>query len=349
MWTWGPRGGEEDIELAYVWAVLSSGQPTYPTPVSLHPTQYTAGPFGYAARLLVSTAGSVPSAADDRFIVNGVTIRPCDPSTTDVNPGEVLVGLLPAGNTVTLAVQNRFDPLSSGDLFITVRAISRLAATVEPAFSDVLCLLHMDGTNGGTTFTDSGPLALSITNTGSVQTLTAAAEYGTGGARFTGASGQGLGLTNSVFNLGSTYTVEWSMNTTATTGMVWCFGDETTNRTQITLAGPGASLEMPSLSMDVFNAGVIGRWEGVPNGYTKFRLVRTSSTSITLYANGASIGTKTITSGFATGTHGNGGKLYIGAKSGSNSAVMDMDEFRVSDVAINSANYIIRYNAFPDS
>lgn len=333
------------VELDYHWALLNSGDPGYPSPVSLHPTQHTVGPFLFDARLLISSNSASNSAFDDRLMVDGVAIRPGDVSTTPMPPGTELVNFLPAGDTVTLTVQNRFDPRSSGDVYITVMPIVILPATVEPDFGDVVCLLHMDVAP----FVDSGPLGIAITNNNSVACVAGAAEYGAGGARFNGTSGQGLELVNAALTLGSAYVIEWSMNTSSTSGVVWRLGDESTNRAELYLTTPSAGLERPKLVLDIFNAGTVASWDGVPGRMTKYRLVRRSSTQLELFADGVSIGARTITSAFAQGNHGNGGKLYIGARTGGAAPTADMDEFRISSTAFETEDYTTRYDPFPDA
>jgi beta-lactam-binding protein with PASTA domain len=53
----------------------------------------------------------------------------------------------------------------------------------DPNFSDVALLLHMDGTNGSTSFPDDGPSGLTVTPT-NVTVDTASPEFGTGAALF---------------------------------------------------------------------------------------------------------------------------------------------------------------------
>jgi len=87
-------------------------------------------------------------------------------------------------------------------------------ATGDPYFSSVSLLLHMDGANGSTTFTDSGPNALAVTAVGNAQISTAQSKYGGASGFFDGA-GDYLSLTDSTrFNFGSgDWTVEfWFYN-----------------------------------------------------------------------------------------------------------------------------------------
>ena len=48
----------------------------------------------------------------------------------------------------------------------------------DPFYSAVSLLLPMDGTNGSTTFTDSGPNALAVTAVGNAQISTTQSKYG---------------------------------------------------------------------------------------------------------------------------------------------------------------------------
>jgi hypothetical protein len=60
------------------------------------------------------------------------------------------------------------------------------SATGDPYFSSVSLLLHMDGANGSTTFTDSGPNALAVTAVGNAQISTAQSKFGGASGIFDG-------------------------------------------------------------------------------------------------------------------------------------------------------------------
>lgn len=60
------------------------------------------------------------------------------------------------------------------------------APATDPYFSSVSLLLHMDGVNGSTTFTDFGPNALTLTAAGNAQINTVSPKFGTGAAIFDG-------------------------------------------------------------------------------------------------------------------------------------------------------------------
>ena len=56
----------------------------------------------------------------------------------------------------------------------------------DPFYSAVSLLLPMDGTNGSTTFTDSGPNGLAVTASGDAKVSTGSPYFGTGAAIFDG-------------------------------------------------------------------------------------------------------------------------------------------------------------------
>lgn len=60
------------------------------------------------------------------------------------------------------------------------------ADPVVPDIADVMLLLHMDGSNGSTTFTDSSPAARAATRYGNTQISTAQAKYGGASGYFDG-------------------------------------------------------------------------------------------------------------------------------------------------------------------
>jgi hypothetical protein len=62
----------------------------------------------------------------------------------------------------------------------------RFAATGDPNFSSVVLLLHCDGTNGSTTFTDYSNSAKTVTANNQAQVSTASPKFGTGACELDG-------------------------------------------------------------------------------------------------------------------------------------------------------------------
>lgn len=83
----------------------------------------------------------------------------------------------------------------------------------DPYYSAVSMLLPMDGTNGSTTFTDSGPNALTVTPT-SATISTTQSKYGGASGYFDGSSSSALTIpASSVFNFGTgDFTIEFWFN-----------------------------------------------------------------------------------------------------------------------------------------
>ena len=79
----------------------------------------------------------------------------------------------------------------------------------DPYFSNVSLLLHMDGSNGSTTFTDSSSNALSVTANGGAQISTAQSKFGGASGAFNGTAGNLTIPYNNAFDFGTgDFTVE---------------------------------------------------------------------------------------------------------------------------------------------
>lgn len=83
----------------------------------------------------------------------------------------------------------------------------------DPYRSSVVLALHMDGTNGSTTFTDSSPSAKTVTANGNAQISTAQSKFGGASGYFDGV-GDYLSLTGDSFSTGD-FTIEGWMYLTA--------------------------------------------------------------------------------------------------------------------------------------
>ncbi len=80
----------------------------------------------------------------------------------------------------------------------------------DPDFASVVLLLHCDGADGSTTFTDNSPSPKTVTAAGNAQVTTSRAKFGTGSASFDG-TGDRLDIaSNSAFDLNAgAYTIEF--------------------------------------------------------------------------------------------------------------------------------------------
>ena len=96
---------------------------------------------------------------------------------------------------------------------ISTRALTDQAGG-DPFFSNVSLLLHMDGTNGSTTFTDSGPNALTVTAVGDAKISTAQSQFGGASAYFDGNGDYLRCLNASLFDFSGDFTIEGWWNFT---------------------------------------------------------------------------------------------------------------------------------------
>jgi hypothetical protein len=85
----------------------------------------------------------------------------------------------------------------------------------DPYWTSVSLLLHMDGSNGSTTFTDSSNNALSMTVSGSTALSTSQIKYGTASGAFT--DGKLTAPSNSVLSMDGDFTLEFWVYQTGNT------------------------------------------------------------------------------------------------------------------------------------
>jgi hypothetical protein len=83
-----------------------------------------------------------------------------------------------------------------------------VTAATDPNFSSVSLLLHMDGSNGSTTFTDNSSAARTITRFGNAQISTAQSKWGGASALFDGNGDYLTAPTNTAFAFSGDFTVE---------------------------------------------------------------------------------------------------------------------------------------------
>lgn len=209
-------------------------------------------------------------------------------------------------------------------------------------FSDVTLLLHFDGTNGSTTFTDSSSLEKSVTANGNVS-ISSDSKFGSGSGVFDG-NGDYLSVTDSGsydFATGD-FTVEcWIKRTT---GKTLCAGSESGDWMFATDTGSedlgfGRNL----VAWDVTSGSVT-----YGNGWNHVAACRSGNT-LRLFLNGDIVGTNSS----ATQSY-NVSTLWIGARAGTGNAATDffdgkIDELRITKgVARYTAAFTVRQAPFQD-
>ena len=188
-------------------------------------------------------------------------------------------------------------------------------------------LLHFNGSDSSTTFTDSSPNELTATANGSVQISTAQSVFGSSSAVFNG-GGDNLAITGDwTWWSTSDYTIEFWLRANAVTGYLpLVFSDN-------------------GINAHLYNGGTIHVNDGqtassigdglpiVPDTWTHIAIVRLSGT-ITLYQDGVVIGTTTQTPNVG------GSTFRVGGDSSGNGVAGYIDEVRVvKGFAVYTSNF----------
>jgi hypothetical protein len=176
------------------------------------------------------------------------------------------------------------------------------SATADPYFSNVSLLLHMDGVNGSTTFTDNSSNALAVTRTGTPAISTAQSVFGGASASFDG-TGQFLSPSSSTGMLFSNgdFTVEFwfyanSLSASAYSAIMGFHNGGTTDW--------GVFARSNGVWIYGGGAGLIGGGTVATGVWNHFAATR-NGTTVRTYLNGTQVGSATNVTGDYTNNAGN--------------------------------------------
>ena len=257
------------------------------------------------------------------------------------NLGALEVGVQFASAVTTLARGAWFGARAFLDGIPWVSSATTLArgawsgADLDPNFSSVSLLLHMDGSNGSTTFTDSSSNAHAMSvNDGSVTITTAQSKFG-------GAAGEFAGdlrtPTSSTFTLNGDFTIELWARRTGTTGSFDTLVSASSENLLIRASSSNPGFNFNGTQFATGLALTLNTWQHVA-------MVRSGST-VTAYLDGVSIGTTTssatLTCNFLIfGDSAVSGRYFKG----------QIDEVRVTKgVARYTSAFTPQSAAFPDA
>lgn len=208
--------------------------------------------------------------------------------------------------------------------------------------ANALLLMHMDGTNGGTSFPDSSASARTVNAVGGTATTsTSVVKYGS--ASFsTGAAGVNyVEMTPAISTIGTgAYTYDFWIyydGNQSTAGVAIC-GNYDVAATSQWLITAGTTLNCVRMANasggtmfnDTTNALSITTWHHIA-----FVRQSTSANGCACYKNGTSIGTYTDANNYNSSS-----KFRVGAQAvGGNAFVGYLDELRVSNIARWTANF----------
>jgi hypothetical protein len=223
----------------------------------------------------------------------------------------------------------------------------------DARFADVPLLLHMDGTNGSTTFTDSSSTPKTVTANGNAQISTAQSKFGGASGLFDG-TGDNLQISSPATSLinwyTSSYTIEYWIRATSftqapTTGAPIVVGNMTpTSTTNYWSFGP---ISNGTVRFYYFNGSTVSfTTVGAISTATWTHLAFVNqSGALTIYIDGVAAATSTISgtpqssasTAFAVGQFNNTG--FNGY----------LDDLRITTSARYTANFTPPAAPFPDA
>ena len=215
----------------------------------------------------------------------------------------------------------------------------------DPFFASVSILLHMDGANAGTTFTDSSGTPKTITAAGNASTSTARIKFGTASALFDGSGDYLSTPSNAAYAFGTgDFTVECWVYRTSAPALASIMG------VGYTIGGFGLGIDSgnnvcvtrPGTAIDHTFAGA------VPMNAWSYIAITRSGTSLRCFVDGVQKGsTATSSTNYAQG------ELVIGMDSdkANQGFIGNIDEFRITKgtARYTDATMTVPAAAFPDA
>jgi hypothetical protein len=218
-------------------------------------------------------------------------------------------------------------------------------AAGDPYYANVSLLLHMDGSNGSTTFTDNSPSPKTVAAFGNAQVSTSVAKYGTGSAKFNGSvdylTSTEIGTSNDLGN--GDFTVECWINFTVVQDSGIVSGQQV------------GEFDFAFMAPNELRVGRINiAWDAIATGFTPSTGVwyhvafARAGTTLRIFVNGTQLG-----SSFTNSIGYNAGNLYIGySRPPASDRPLNgyIDDLRITKgVARYTANFTPPAAAFPNS
>ena len=183
-------------------------------------------------------------------------------------------------------------------------------------------LLHLDGTNGSTTFTDSSSNSHSVTAYGDAQISTAQSKFGGASALFDGTDRLDCAVTT-INNFGTAdYTIEFWLRLTDTTGTQFLYLSSTSG--EIGIYYQDSTLIVTNTNVD---GPISEAWTPSANQWYHIALARSSGTA-RLFVDGTLLGSYASSETYAGAAFCIGGTDLSGYES--SGTIGYIDEFRIT-------------------
>lgn len=231
----------------------------------------------------------------------------------------------------------------AGEYELSVNSSDALSFNATSGLTGTVLLLHMDGTDASTTFTDSSSGAKTVTANGNAQIDTGRFKFGTAGGLLDG-TGDYLSLADSA---------DWDFGTGDFTIDFWVYLAADVGATLFEIgdvvggAGTGVSMEWSGSNWSFYiNSGTPNITVTRPslNAWHHVAIVRSGSNTI-VFLDGTSAGTGTSTDNITAGAVG----MAIGAQTGGSNIMgqASFDEFRiVKGTAVWTGNFSVPSSAY---
>jgi hypothetical protein len=128
------------------------------------------------------------------------------PTGTTLLSNGYFYGNISVGSATTYSFDVKATDAENQDQTRTF-SLTTISVATDPYWNNVILLLNGDGSDNGTTFTDSSPLAWSTSSINTPQTKTSIKKFGTASIYLTGSNKVSLPITTS-YNLNGAFTIE---------------------------------------------------------------------------------------------------------------------------------------------
>lgn len=222
------------------------------------------------------------------------------------------------------------------------------AGGTDPDFASVSLLLHMDGSNGSTTFTDSSSNGLTVTANDNAQVSTAQSKFGGSSAWMDGPEGCLLVTSDTSLDLPGDFTIEFWHYITSITAAGFFGRVNTGGYNAVALDVTGGVYRLRASSNGTSHGLAVTFTGNAPTANTWQHVAVTREGNVwRLFRDGAQIGTTTN----ALTPYASTDPLVIGARTATDNSLEGyIDEFRVTKgVARYTANFTPPTGPFPDS
>jgi len=225
-------------------------------------------------------------------------------------------------------------------IYINPYQFAAAAGPADPNFANVSLLLHGDGTNGSTTFTDSSSYNHTVTANGNAQISTTQSKFGGASMYFDG-GGDRLTVSDSSFTFGTgEFTIEfWVYILSAADGEAIASCGSGDGSWQLRFRNRNGTIDLKiGSSTSVTSTISLNTWH-------HFAITRDSSNTARMFLNG------TIDDSATLNTNLDQSDLRIGVnRSGANYFHGYIDDFRITKgVARYTANFTPPTAPFPDA